>query len=50
MNHRSPRPYEKKQASKTSAIIFGVGLLALLCTLAVVSAIFIPAISRRLEK
>jgi tetratricopeptide (TPR) repeat protein len=48
MKNRSYRPYEKKQASKASAIIFMTGVLALLCTMTIVLAITIPGISRRL--
>ncbi len=46
---RKRRPYQHKQASKVGAIIFGVGLLAMLATVAVLAAFLVPGINRRLE-
>jgi len=43
------RPYEQAQITKRSAILFAVGVAAMLVTVAVVVAITVPAISRRLE-
>ncbi len=49
MNRRPRRPYEKKQASKGGALIFGLGLGALLATVAIVVALAIPSLSRRFD-
>lgn len=48
-NSRKRRPYQQKQASKAGAIIFGVGLLAMLATVAILAAFLVPGINRRLE-
>jgi hypothetical protein len=49
MNTRVRRPYEKKYIKKGGALIFGLGLGALLATLALVIGIGMPHISTRLE-
>ncbi len=43
------RPYEQAQITKRSVILFAVGVAAMLVTVAVVVAITVPAINRRLE-
>ena len=49
MNSHRRKPYQNTKASRSSAIIFGVGLAAMLCTVAIIAAVAIPGISRRLE-
>ncbi|RMF05212.1 MAG: hypothetical protein D6768_01585, partial [Chloroflexi bacterium] len=49
MHSHRKRPYQQSHAGKSSAIIFGVGLAAMLCTVAVIAAVAVPGISRRLE-
>lgn len=49
MNNRRPRPYERKQASRAGAIVFGVGLASMLVTVAMVAIFVMPGINRRLE-
>lgn len=46
---RRRRPYQRKQASKAGAIIFGIGLLAMLATMAILALFLVPGINRRLE-
>ena len=49
MNRRRPRPYEQKQASRAGAIVFGIGLVSMLVTIAIVAIFIIPGANRRLE-
>jgi len=49
MHTRTRQPYNKKTISKGGALIFGLGLGALLATIVIVIGIAIPNISRRLE-
>ncbi|MBN1219338.1 MAG: C39 family peptidase [Anaerolineae bacterium] len=46
---RSRRPYEKKIASKGGALIFGMGLGALLATVGIMVGIILPNISTHLD-
>ena len=48
-NRRRRRPYQQKQASTTGAIVFGVGLSALICTVFLMGLIIIPDINTRLD-
>jgi tetratricopeptide (TPR) repeat protein len=49
MNSRVRRPYEKKTISKGGALIFGLGLGALLATLALMIALAMPTLSPHLD-
>ncbi len=49
MQTRLRQPYKRKRASRGGALIFGLGLGALLATLAIVVGMAIPSISSRLE-
>jgi len=49
MNTRVRRPYEKKIISKSGALIFGLGLGALLATVAIMIALAMPTISPHLD-
>ena len=49
MNTRVRRPYEKKIISKSGALIFGLGLGALLATVALMIALAMPTISPHLD-
>ena len=50
MNSRlNRRPHHRKQASKSGAVIFGVGVLAILVTVTVLAVFTIPGINRRAE-
>ncbi len=49
MRIRTRRPYHKKTASTGGALIFGLGLGALLATIAIVVGITLPGISGRLK-
>src|SRR5687768_771735 len=49
MNVRPRRPYERKTVSKAGALIFGVGIGALLATLALLIGLMMPQFSSRLE-
>ena len=49
MNTRVRRPYEKKIISKSGAMIFGLGLGALLATVAIMIALAMPTISPHLD-
>jgi hypothetical protein len=46
---RPRRPYEKKTVSKGGALIFGMGLGALLATVGIVVGVMLPDISTRLD-
>ena len=46
---RARRPYEQKRASKTGALIFGIGLTALAFTVIVVLGLMMPYISNKLD-
>lgn len=46
---RPRRPYEKKQISKTGAILFGMGLGAMLAIVAILAGLAIPYLGSRLE-
>ena len=50
MNNRRPRPYERKQASRAGAIVFGIGLVSMLVTIVVVAIFVMPDVNRRLER
>lgn len=49
MDSRTKRPYETKKISKGGAIIFGLGLGALLATIAVVTILATPTLSTKLQ-
>ena len=46
---RIRRPYEKKRVSKAGAFIFGIGLVALITTIFILSSVIIPDITTRLD-
>ncbi len=48
-NMRVRRPYEKKRISKSGALLFGIGLGALLATVAVVMGLLLPSLAPHLD-
>ena len=46
---RVRRPYEKKQASKAGAVIFGIGLAALAFTLFILAGLMMPYLNTKLD-
>jgi tetratricopeptide (TPR) repeat protein len=49
MQTRARRPYEKKVINKNNALIFGLGLGALLAVTAIIAALVLPALSPRID-